>query len=41
MQKTLRMKLGLLITGSVLALGGLAQCFGDFIQDAFIFRVVN
>lgn len=41
MQKTLRTKVGLLITGTVLALGGLAQCFGDFLQDAFIFRAVN
>jgi hypothetical protein len=41
MQKSLRTKLGLLITGTVLVLGGIGQCFGDFIFDQFIFRAVN
>jgi hypothetical protein len=40
--KNIRTKLGLLITCSLLALGGgFGQCLGDFVQDAFIFRVVN
>jgi hypothetical protein len=41
MQKSLRTKLGLLITGTVLALGGIGQCLGDFVADSFIFRAVN
>lgn len=39
--KNFRTKLGLLVTCSLLALGGFGQCLGDFVEDAFIFRVVN
>jgi hypothetical protein len=41
MLKRLRIRWGLLVVGSAVTALGIGQCIGDFLEDAFIFRVVN
>jgi len=41
MSRVLRSKWGLMIAGSALVCLQVGQCIGDFLQDFFIFRMVD